>query len=91
MSDAANISSGTSSDKPSIDTLSFEDALRELETIVTGLESGDIPLEQSIASYERGTKLKKHCESKLSEARLRVEKISLAPDGSAQASEIQLD
>lgn len=75
----------------SLEDISFEDALRELETIVTGLENGDIPLEQSIASYERGTKLKKHCEAKLSEARLRVEKISLSPDGTVQASDMVLD
>ena len=78
-------------EKQPISNMSFETALRELENIVTGLESGDIPLEMSIASYERGTELKKHCEAKLSEARLRVEKISLNPDGSVSASEMQLD
>ena len=82
--------SGTAEKQP-ISKMSFEAALRELEDIVTGLESGDIPLEMSIASYERGTELKKHCEAKLSEARLRVEKISLNPDGSASATEMPLD
>ena len=82
--------SGTEEKQP-ISKMSFEAALRELEDIVTGLESGDIPLEMSIASYERGTELKKHCEAKLSEARLRVEKISLNPDGSASATEMPLD
>ena len=64
-----------------IDQLSFEDALGELETIVKSLESGSIPLEQSIAAYERGMGLKQLCERKLSEARLRVEKIALDNNG----------
>jgi len=64
-----------------IDQLSFEDALGELEGIVKSLESGSTPLEQSIAAYERGMRLKQLCESKLSEARLRVEKIALDSNG----------
>lgn len=62
--------------------MSFEDALRELETIVRKLEEGETTLEDSIAAYERGAKLKKHCEAKLADARARVEKITLAADGS---------
>ncbi len=68
-----------------VEKLSFEAALSELETIVRQLESGDVPLEQSIAIYERGAALKAHCEAKLDAARLKVEKIVLAPDGSASA------
>ena len=49
-------------------TLSFEDALRELEGIVSRLERGDAPLEESIDIYERGAKLKKYCEDKLKAA-----------------------
>ena len=70
------------SDK-AIKDLSFEDALTELEGIVRKLESGDAPLEESIALYQRGAKLKAHCEGKLKDAQLKVEKIVLAPDGSA--------
>jgi exodeoxyribonuclease VII small subunit len=66
----------------SIKTLSFEQALGELETIVRQLESGSAPLAESISAYERGTDLKKHCESKLKEAQEKIEKISLNPDGS---------
>jgi exodeoxyribonuclease VII small subunit len=55
--------------------------LGELETIVRSLESGATPLEQSIAAYERGMQLKALCERKLSEARLRVEKIALDTTG----------
>ena len=70
------------SDK-AIKDLSFEDALTELEGIVRKLESGDAPLEESITLYQRGAKLKAHCEGKLKDAQLKVEKIVLAPDGSA--------
>jgi len=69
-------------DTKPIDTLSFEDAMTELETIVKGLESGQAKLDDSISSYERGTALKNHCEKLLKDAQLKVEKISLAPDGS---------
>lgn len=66
-----------------IKDLSFEDALSELEAIVRQLEGGNAPLEESIALYQRGAKLKAHCEGKLKSAQLKVEKIVLAPDGSA--------
>jgi exodeoxyribonuclease VII small subunit len=64
-----------------IAALSFEQALAELEKIVGELESGRTDLEQSIGAYERGAKLKAHCESKLKEAQLRVERIVIGPDG----------
>ena len=64
-----------------IAAMSFEQALAELERIVAELESGKTDLEQSIGAYERGAKLKAHCESKLKEAQLRVEKIVLGPSG----------
>ena len=57
------------------DGLTFEKALGELEEIVQSLESGDTSLEDAIKAYERGVALKKHCEKKLREAQLRVEKI----------------
>ena len=60
---------------PKIDGLSFEAALKELEDIVAKLERGDVDLEESIAIYERGAKLKAHCESKLKAAELKVEQI----------------
>ena len=68
-----------------IAVMSFEDALKQLEKIVDDLERGDAPLEESIASYERGIALKLHCEKKLSEARLKIEKITLSPDGTPRA------
>ena len=61
--------------------LSFEDALQRLEAIVSKLESGQAPLEQSIELYERGALLKAHCEKRLEAARLRVEKIVVGAGG----------
>jgi exodeoxyribonuclease VII small subunit len=68
-------------DADDIEALSFEQALAELERIVGQLESGQAPLEQSIALYERGAKLKAHCETRLEAARLRVEKIVMGAGG----------
>ncbi|MET0294546.1 MAG: exodeoxyribonuclease VII small subunit [Phenylobacterium sp.] len=64
-----------------IETLTFEQALAELEGIVARLESGQAPLEESIAMYERGAALKGHCEKRLEAARLRVEKIVMGQGG----------
>jgi exodeoxyribonuclease VII small subunit len=61
--------------------LSFEDALRELEQVVGRLERGDVPLEDSIALYERGAALKARCEAKLAEAEEKVAKITLSAEG----------
>ena len=74
-------------DSPDISALSFEDALRELEKIVAELESGQAPLERSIEMYERGARLKQHCEAKLEAARLKVEKIVVGADGQAARAE----
>ena len=51
-----------------ISEMTFEQAMSELERIVTQLERGDVPLEDSITLYERGAELKKRCEAKLKEA-----------------------
>jgi exodeoxyribonuclease VII small subunit len=68
-------------DAKSIDALSFEQALAELEKIVGQLERGDVALEDSIRMYERGAALKAHCEAKLKDAQLKVEQIVLSADG----------
>ncbi len=70
-------------DDTSLASISFEDALRELETIVTSLERGDVSLDDAIAAFERGTALKAHCQSRLEEARMKVEQIKLPADGGA--------
>ena len=70
--------------------MSFEQALAELERIVQDLERGQLDLDAAITAYERGTHLKLHCEGKLREAQLRVEKISLGPDGRVRAEPTDL-
>jgi len=66
--------------------MSFEDALSELEGIVGRLERGDAPLEESITIYERGAKLKAHCEGKLKAAQMKVDKIVLDGQGNAKGT-----
>ena len=68
------------SDKP-VAEMSFEEAMAELETVVGQLERGDVPLDKSIALYERGAELKKRCEAKLKEAEEKVAAITLGEDG----------
>ena len=65
----------------SLSSLSFEDALGELEKIVRGLEGGQQRLEDAIACYERGAALRRHCEAKLNEAEARVQAIVERADG----------
>lgn len=67
--------------------LSFEDALARLEGIVSRLESGQAPLEESITLYEEGARLKAHGEARLKAAQLRVEKIVVGSDGQARGVE----
>ena len=68
--------------KSTLETLTFEQALSELEAIVEQLERGDVSLDTAIDAYARGMSLKAHCQARLEEARLRVEKIKV-PSGDA--------
>ncbi|MEZ5785589.1 MAG: exodeoxyribonuclease VII small subunit [Xanthobacteraceae bacterium] len=70
-----------------VDTLSFEQALDELETIVKRLEDGRVPLAESVAIYERGEALKRRCEDLLRQAEARVEKITLDAGGKPKGTE----
>jgi exodeoxyribonuclease VII small subunit len=79
------MSSANAGEQVPIEQMSFEAALRELETIVTRLEQGEVDLEDSIALYERGQGLKSHCEQKLKSAESRLEKIVQGPKGPAGA------
>ena len=74
-----------------IDTLSFEEALTELESIVRALESGKAPLEESISAYSRGVALKDHCAAKLRAAELKVETLSLGADGTPMTAPFARD
>ncbi len=64
-----------------VNEMSFEDAMKELEQVVTMLERGEVPLEESIRLYERGAKLRKRCEEKLREAEEKIAQITLDSDG----------
>jgi exodeoxyribonuclease VII small subunit len=71
--------------------MTFEQALGELERIVQELERGQLDLDAAIRAYERGSQLKAHCTTKLREAQLRVERISLASNGKPHAEPVDLD
>ncbi len=64
-----------------VDQMSFEQAMSELEAVVSKLERGDVALEDSIKLYERGAELKKRCEDKLKEAEEKVAAITLDAQG----------
>jgi exodeoxyribonuclease VII small subunit len=70
-----------------IKKLPFERAIDELESIVKRLEEGKVPLEESVAIYERGEALKKRCEELLRQAEARVEKITLDAGGKPTGTE----
>lgn len=73
--------------KINVTKLSFEDSLSQLEGIVENLEQGNVPLDKSIEFYERGEKLRDHCQKLLRAAEDKVEKIRVGADGSAQGTE----
>lgn len=74
-----------------IEKLSFEQALEQLETIVSKLEDGSILLEESIEEYTRGNLLKKHCELKLREATMKIEQVSVDKDGNISKKDFDRD
>ena len=55
--------------------LTFEEAMKELEELVDGLDKGDVSLEEAIAAYDRGSKLKDYCQKKLHEAKMKIDTI----------------
>jgi exodeoxyribonuclease VII small subunit len=57
---------------PAADPATFELALEELEAIVARMEDGKLPLEESLAAYQRGAQLIRYCESKLTDAQARI-------------------
>ena len=67
--------------------LSFERAIEELESIVKRLEEGKVPLEESVAIYERGEVLKRRCEELLRQAEARVDKITTDSTGRPTGTE----
>lgn len=76
-----NPSKSTSTGASPKPTLPFEEALQKLESIVEGMESGDLPLESLLAKYEEGVKLAKICQDKLAEAELRIQQLEKTAAG----------
>lgn len=74
-----------------INSMSFEEALMELEEIVRKLESGTGELDEAIDSYSRGAELKKHCELKLKDAQTRIDKIVKDTNGVSKIEIIKFD
>lgn len=77
---------GDESKAVDVDSLSFEQAMAELDSVVAKLESGSAPLEQSIQLYTRGTILKARCEALLKDAQAKIEKITLDETGAASST-----
>jgi exodeoxyribonuclease VII small subunit len=80
-----------SEERPPIGAMSFEQALEELEGIVRQLEAGRFRLDDAIGAYERGARLKQHCETKLTEAKAKIEKIAFAADGTVKTETVNFD
>ena len=62
--------------KVEIENMNFEETLQELENIINKLEAGEVPLDETITLYERGSELKKYCEKKLQSAEEKIQRIS---------------
>ncbi len=67
--------------QPDPAALSFEEALKQLETIVGRLESGEVPLDQAISLYEEGDRLRKLCQARLDAAQARIEQVRADSSG----------
>ena len=87
MSDRAVNDRAREMDRPDVEAMTFEAAMGELEDIVDKLEKGNVPLEQSIAYYERGEALKMRCDALLKNAEMRVEKVRLKAGGEPAGTE----
>ena len=59
----------------SLEEMTFEEAMKELEILVDSLDKGHVSLDEAIAAYDRGSQLKDHCQKKLNEAKMKVETI----------------
>ena len=71
----------TGAARNALDDVPFEDALKKLEAIVEAMEAGDLPLETLLARFEDGTRLAQHCQAKLSEAELKIQKLEKNTSG----------
>jgi exodeoxyribonuclease VII small subunit len=87
---AAHTPEGAATD-PAITELAFDDALAELQRTVAELEAGGLPLERSLALFERGVALQQHCELLLTQAELRVQQLVARAGGALEAVAVKPD
>jgi len=74
----------------SIEKMSFEEALAELEEIVNRIDTGQESLADAVSSFERGVALKNHCEKMLKEAKLKIEKITITAENKIEFTEVEV-
>lgn len=74
-----------------IKNISFEQAMAQLEQIIQKMDSAEVKLEDAVSLYEKGIALKKICEDKLHQAKMKVEKITLSPDGTPHTEKFETD
>ena len=74
----------------SIEKMSFEEALAELEEIVNKIDTGQESLADAVSSFERGVALKNHCEKMLKEAKLKIEKITITAENKIEFTEVEV-
>lgn len=77
-------------DTTNLNDLSFEEALSSLEEITRNLEGGRVKLDEAVAAYTKGMELKKICEKRLSDAKLKIEQISTGNDGSLSTKDFNV-
>ena len=75
----------------SIQNMSFEQALNELEQLVKRIDTGEETLDEAIAAYERGIELKLYCEQKLAEAQLKIEVLKITPENTFELQESKVE
>ena len=74
----------------SIEKMSFEEALAELEEIVNKIDTGQESLAEAVSSFERGVALKNHCEKMVKEAKLKIEKITITAENKIEFTEVEV-
>ena len=77
-------------DKETLEKMTFEDAMDELENIVNALDKGDVSLDEAIAAYDRGSVLKDHCEKQLNQAKMKVETIQSGENGKPISDKVDI-
>jgi len=77
--------------KETTEEIKFEKALERLEKIVEELETGNIPLEESLKKYEEGVKLSRICSEKLSQAEKKIQVLTKTLDGSFKREDFEFD